>query len=408
MKKNLYISIDDQDRLDYLLQDSNGQVVLSGSAFHQDQLPEFPNDANVVLIIPGASVLVLSLTLPKTSRAQLLKAIPYALEEQLIEDVDELHFVPSKQDIDGTFSVAVVKKQLMQQWRERCISLSLYPQIAVADYFAVPLLENNWHLYLCGEHALLRQAKLQGMSIPQIQLKEMLSLCLAEQAESLPDKIVLDYDDGNEHFMVEILEELPVPVEMAAADQFSMELFATGLEQTVTFNLLQGEYAVSKPKNKSLRLWKFAAGLLMAWFVIWLLGNISQYVVYHRRLKKVQVEVSQLYKQAFPQAKSQVEPRLRIQRALQNVQNAGSGGTFLGLLAQVGQQLMSQRNMVTIENFNYRNDTLTLALSANSFQEFSALTQALEKQGLSVQQQNSSTQGKTVTARLLIKGKANG
>ena len=403
MKNNLYISIDNHQRLDYLLRDNAGQTLLSGSAFHHDQLPEFPQDAMVSLIVPGTEVLILQLRLPKTSRSQLLKAIPYALEEQLIEEVDALHFAAGKQDDDGYCDVAVVKKQLIQQWLERCATLGLYPQLAIPDYLALPPMEKAWHLYLSGENALIRQNKMTGISVVQAQLKEVLSLRLLENTAALPEKIFINYDDSNEHFSAETLADLSVPVEMAVADCFSMELFAEASAPPIMINLLQGEYVISKPKNKNLRLWKWVAVLAGAWFVVWFAGNLTQYFVYHARLVKAKASVTQLYQQVFPQAKVVVEPRLRIQRTLNERQNAGAGGAFLGLLTQVGAQINKSGNVVTIENFNYRNNTLVLSLSANNFQTLAALTKALQEQGLSVQQQNSTTQGKTVTTRLTIK-----
>jgi len=403
MKQNLYIRIDHHQRIDYLLRDNNSEVPLSGSAFHQDQLPEFPTNAIATLIVPGADVLILQLTLPKTSRSQLLKVIPYALEEQLIEDIDALHFSPSKQNEDGSFYVAVVKKQLMQQWQERCAALGLYPQVAIPDYLALPLIENAWHLYLSGEDALIRQNRMQGISIAQSQLKEMLPLCLAENAKSLPEKIIMDYDDGNEHFAIEDLAQSSVPIEMADGDRFSMELFAEGLSQPAALNLLHGEYLHSKPRDKNLNLWKWVAILACAWVVIWLLGDITKYFVYQHRLRQAEAKVLKLYQQAFPQAKAVVEPRLRIQRALSNAQNVNSGGPFLSLLTQVGEQINKLSGTITIVNFNYHNNTLIMSLSANNFQALAALTQTLRQQGLVVQQQNSSTQGKIVTSRLTIK-----
>lgn len=404
MKKNLYINFSTEDRIDYFLQNDQHEILLSGSAFHHDQLPEFPKDANVSLIVPGTDVLLLALTLPKMSRHQLLKAIPYALEEQLIEDVEQLHFVPSKQQVDGSFYVAIVKKELMQQWRERCLALGLVPQIAVPDYLAVSSLEHKWHLYLHDQNAILRQNELKGLTVEQTKLKEMLQLCLSEQVDALPDSIMIDYDDGNEYFVSESLEQLPVSIELAEADKFAMEIFAQGLKQAPVINLLQGEYVITKPKNRNLRLWKLVGIVLVAWFVIWLIGGITRYFIYEARLHQAQTQVKQLYHQVFPQAKTLVEPRLRIQRALQNVENVGSGGAFLELLTRVGKSWSKLSTNIMIENFNYRNKTLTMSLSANNFQAFSALIQSLKQQGLSVRQQNSSTQGNKVTTRLIIKG----
>ena len=55
-------------------------------------LAEAALDRINIVIVPSEDVLVTTVTLPKMNRSRLLQAIPYALEEQVIEDVDTMHF----------------------------------------------------------------------------------------------------------------------------------------------------------------------------------------------------------------------------------------------------------------------------------------------------------------------------
>jgi general secretion pathway protein L len=408
MTTHVIIRIIDTEHLDYFIENESGDILSSGSAFHHDQLPEFPTATQTTLIVPGESVLVLNVQLPKMSRAQLVKALPYALEEQLIDEPEALHFVPGKQDIAGNISVAVVKKQLMIAWLEQCYALNLFPKIILPDYLAIPYLTDELHLYLDNDRVLIRESLLKGMTIEQGQLNSILSLSLAEAGEHNLKKIVLDYDDGSEHYDPAMLQGLGLPVEMRETDTFSMQLFAQGLAQKSSLNLLQGDFQADRPASKTTKIWKWAAIFLLAWLVIWLAGNVTQYFVYQDRLNNSNAAISVLYKKLFPNAQSQVDPRLRIQRALDSRQATGSGGPFLSLLTRVGQQLKQQKTATSIENFNYHNGSLILSISASNFQDLASLTAALRQQGLTVQQQNSATQGNKVTARLTVQGGVNG
>lgn len=407
MANKAYIRIHNDIHIDYLVLDADGESILSGSAFHEDQLPEFPSDVDVSLIVPGTEVLLLTQTMPKTSRAQCEKALPYALEEQLIEDVDNLHFVASKQDADGNLVVLVVKKQLLHTWIEKCATLGLYPQRAIPDYLAITAIPDSWHLYLEGDNAVLRQAQLQGLSIEHTQLHEILALNLP-QGEDVPSQAIeIDYDDANEYFEVESLADLKVTATMAAGDTFCMQMFAQGLTQTPELNLLSGEFLVQKPKSRKRILWKVVAVVLFAWVMVWLVTTVSEYFVYQSRLQTATNKVTQLYKQAFPNAQTVVSPRLRIQRALHGAQAQG-GGIFLSMLTQVGQQIKQKAAAVTILTISFRNKTLTLNVSADNFQTLANLSAALQSKGLTVRQQNASSAGKKVNAQLVVTGAANG
>lgn len=407
MANKAYLRIHQDLHLDYLVLDEGGNSLLSGSAFHDDQLPEFPEQLDVSLIVPGTDVLLIEMSMPKTSRSQLEKALPYALEEQLIEDLDHLHFVASKQDNDGNVHVLIVKKALLSAWTTRCREVGLFPTSAIPDYLAILPLEKAWHVYLEGDKAMLRQQCLQGLSIEQTQLPQIIALNLAEQEQLDKQAIVIDYDDGNEHFESDSLSDLNVDVIMADEHYFCMEMFAKGYRGSAEMNLLTDEYISHKPKERKTLLWKVALIVLAAWVFIWLLGNITQYFVYHSRIKSVTGQITTLYKKAFPSAQAVVSPRVRIERALKGVQTTG-GGVFLNLLTQLGQQIKQQKNTVAIDNINFRDNTLSLSVTAGNFQVLANLSKALQAKGLSVQQQNSSSQGKTVSARLIIKGASNG
>jgi general secretion pathway protein L len=402
-----YLRLQDEQHIDYLITGDEGSEPLAGSAFHNDQLPAFPAGLKTILVLPGTDVLQLSVNMPKTHRSQLEKALPFALEEQLIDEVSELHFVAGKQDDEGNVSVAIIKKALLTKWLAVCLQLGLHPQLAVPDYLGLPYLPDAWHVYLDGEQALIRQTKYQGMTVDIAQLVDMLQMGLQATGVKMPAEIVIDYDDANEHFDDESVEDISVPVNIAEQHSFGMDLMQQGLQAEPVLNLLTGEFAVQKSKSKLTVLWRWVGIAFAAWFAVWLVGSIGQYYILNKRAQNVEQQISVLYKQIFPQAQSVNSPRIRIQQALKNG-GTTSGNTLLTLLSLVGQEIKQIKSSVIIKNISFRDGTLSLDVSANDFQQLANLSKALQQKSVSVQQQNASTQGKTVTARLVIKGAGNG
>src|SRR5690606_28376181 len=72
---------------------------------------------HVCVLVPGTDVLLAQPELPAKAGAKLQQIVPYALEEQLAEDIDNLHFAIGRRSGDSTtVPVAVVSQSLMDEW----------------------------------------------------------------------------------------------------------------------------------------------------------------------------------------------------------------------------------------------------------------------------------------------------
>src|SRR5271167_5271194 len=70
----------------------------------------------VVALAPAAQILLAEPELPPGSGVKLARAVPFALEEQLTEDVDELCFALGRRQPSGRTPVAVVARSVLQAW----------------------------------------------------------------------------------------------------------------------------------------------------------------------------------------------------------------------------------------------------------------------------------------------------
>lgn len=406
MNTNVIVRITGKEQFDYWIQDASGNAINSGSAFHPDQYPDFSSSANVSLIVPGELITLVDIQLPKVAKAKWLKALPFALEEQLLDPVDELHLTPSEQQVGGTVTVAVVKKSLMRDWLTWCESLGVQLAQVVPDHLAITSLDNAWHIYLDGDNALIRQDRLHALTTDIVHVKEMLVLALNE-TEQKPENIIIDYDDGNEHFEIGQLKELPAPSQLSDSDTYALEMFAKGLaEQALAFNLLHGEFKVHRKASKTRRLWTVAVVLVGLLLLTYFASSITQWFVYQHRAHSAEKQVAKLYKQAFPQAQMVESPRLRVQQALSENTKSQSGGIFLGLVAQLGSQMKQSGQQVSIDNMSYQSGSLVVSVTSSDFKDISDIVNGLKQKGLEVTQQNASTNGGRVTARLTIQERA--
>src|SRR5271168_5649544 len=70
----------------------------------------------IVVLAPATQILLAEPELPPGSGPKLARAVPFALEEQLTQDVDQLSFAIGRRRATGGTPVAVVSRSVMQRW----------------------------------------------------------------------------------------------------------------------------------------------------------------------------------------------------------------------------------------------------------------------------------------------------
>src|ERR1700676_4622126 len=90
----------------------------------------------IVVLAPAAQILLAEPELPPGSGAKLARAVPFALEEQLTEDVDQLSFAIGRRRPNGGTPVAAVSRAVLQGWISDLNAaglqpLAIYPDISL-------------------------------------------------------------------------------------------------------------------------------------------------------------------------------------------------------------------------------------------------------------------------------------
>ena len=135
------------------------------------------------VLVPGADVLMLQAKLPQLSAKALHEGLPYAFEEHLLEDVNDLHFsVVDRQD-DALVTVAVVAKRTMQQWLAQLQALGIKPEKMLPDYMMVPFVAGQIQVGLDRKMAYVRSAQWQGFAVPSDNLPTLLKSQVADASD---------------------------------------------------------------------------------------------------------------------------------------------------------------------------------------------------------------------------------
>src|SRR5271168_1925588 len=105
-----------QEETEWLTLDESGTPTLTRQRGPLNLAAAVGRAAKVIVLAPAGQILLAEPELPPGSGAKLARAVPFALEEQLTEDVDQLSFAVGHRRPSGGTPVAVVSLAVMRRW----------------------------------------------------------------------------------------------------------------------------------------------------------------------------------------------------------------------------------------------------------------------------------------------------
>ena len=162
----------------YMVVDPAGRQVEAPRVAPLGDMREHSAGRRVCALVPGSDVLLTEAEVPaRTTGARLQQILPFALEEQLAQDIDGLHFAAGRRGATASRTpTAVVSRALVDGWLQRLRAAGLEPEAIFADGNLLPAAPAQAVVLLDQDSVLLRPAGGQGMTLPLAALPEALEL----------------------------------------------------------------------------------------------------------------------------------------------------------------------------------------------------------------------------------------
>ncbi|MEO7198694.1 MAG: type II secretion system protein GspL, partial [Dokdonella sp.] len=131
MSDRLLLRLASDGRLSWLRQTADGRV-LGASQDGAPDKAELTAASEIVVLVPAEDVLLASASVPARNRSQQLQAVPFALEDQLIGAVEDLHFAVAAGAGDDV-SVAVVAQARLREWLAQLQTAGIQPDVLLPE-----------------------------------------------------------------------------------------------------------------------------------------------------------------------------------------------------------------------------------------------------------------------------------
>ncbi|MEM7357800.1 MAG: type II secretion system protein GspL [Pseudomonadota bacterium] len=340
-------------------------------------LTDYPvaDEDEIIGVVPGEWVTAHKVNLPTKSKRQFQAAVPFALEESISEEVEDMHFVCPAWKSGEENTVYVVAKKKMSEWQEAANQNQLPIDRLVPDHALLPFHD-------AADCSVAVATGSYGGEPEQQQL-------LASTAAG--DGVCLDSD-----FLEIWLADVPMSATIAVNEESLAETLienhpdrdfrhwpfgskmAHWLEHTagLNYDLFTDQF---RPSVRKISWRSFALPALLVGGAFVLMGgyDVYRYFALHAEIKRIDAEQQQIVKSTFPEIDF-IEPgkeRFMMEQAMARMNGGPQKVTAQSMLAETAAVLRAQR--VTLANVVYRESELIITCQLNDFSQVDALTTQL-------------------------------
>jgi general secretion pathway protein L len=363
----------------------------------------------VAVLAPANQALYTSAELPQGGAARAPQVIAYALEEQLIADVESQHFAVGRIAAHAPTPVAVVARATMDAWLRELAAAALRPDLLVVDSTLLPRFSGYAVALLEGELLTISDAKgvTTTLSAPPGGFAAALEVALGEQSGTtalLFHATPLDWQRrGGE---VEAVRPKVVSLKVQLLSSGVLPWLAAQLHSASPINLLQGEYAQRGTSAVHWQRWRLAAVLAGALLTVHV--GVQAYRLWS--LKRTERDLDASTAQLVAPALGALGPagggtlRARLERALSGAASAGDAAGLLPAM-QVLAQAMGPVTGARLEALNFRDGALQLKVHAGDAQSLERIIQSLRAAGWSSELVSGGAAGDAYEGNIQVHGR---
>lgn len=353
----------------------------------------------VLLLVPGEAVLLAQAAMPSRKPAEVARALPYALEEWLLEPPESQHF--AWQRIPAGVAAAVVARATIEHWLARLGEAGIEPDRLLPDTLALPWTAGRWSLRCESNEPDARVLVRSGLHDGLVCTRATLPVALAALFERTPEAArpsgidlwgaVDDAGDGAPfadsaepvRSIDALTADLGLPVIRQRSSATLLDL-ADEFTLPGDFNLLHDAYAPRRAQAR--RSGPRRAATIAA--ALWL-ASVFTYAGVHaailaRESRVLQDAIDAVFRAAVPGEHRVVDARAQLQQALGTAEHGRGAGGPIDLLAAIADAHLDAAG-VRLQRIEYRDGMLDLTLQANRAAALEAARHALTARGLNAE-----------------------
>jgi general secretion pathway protein L len=412
MAESLIIQMRDGVAPQWMVCNDDGHVAVNAMSGELAQALPLAVGRRVVVIVPSTEVLTTEAEAPAKSAAKLAQVIPYALEERVADEIEDLHFAVGERNAEsGRVPVVVVARARIDAWLATLRAAGFNPQAIYSEASLLPAMPGQLIALLDGDALTLRLAEGPPLVLPALSITDGFEMVLASQAspvaglEPAPPGLLLysGHDEWQAHQNeVDALRERFTGVKVQLLPSGPLSVLAPAAAAGEAVNLLQGALAVTSPLQQGWKSWRVAAVLAASLLCLHLGSRYFELTRLKKSEAALDVSIQDAFRIAMPGQQNSTNARRRVEARLTEVHGGGGGGALLPALSALANARGAAPG-ATIEGLTFRNGILDLRISAPDAAALDAISQQLRAASWQADIQGGSSNGDTYRGRMQVR-----
>lgn len=331
-------------------------------------------ERDVIVLVPATTVLTTTVDLPLRAGSRLLAALPYALEENLADDIETLHFAAGARRDDGRIPVAVVALEQMRSWLVELEAAGITASRVIPENHGLALIPGTLSMLVDGQQIMFNDGADTEFVLQGVTPVEVLTIASAgaehDDGSDEPDRpqhlLVYCLSGTDERFAGDWneLRESLAGVDLHVLSDGLLPRLAVTVAAGRGVNLLQGAFATKGDLLTAFRPWRHAAILLLALGVAGFGGKAVDYYRLSQEEATLKARFAEEYRQIRPNdAREIVDPASMVNSLRRSLGAPVAAQVFLPSLQQLGEALQ-QHAGAEVEAISYRAGVVDVRLTA--------------------------------------------
>jgi general secretion pathway protein L len=331
-------------------------------------------DREVIVLVPAGETSTLTCDMPAKG-ARLLAALPFALEEQVADEIENLHFAPGTRRSSGDLPVVVVAHEKMSAWLDRLRDAGIRPARLIPEDHGLAIVPNTLSMLVAEGQLVFNdgadlQFVMQGVTPTDALMAAGIlgDEGLSGEAEDVSRHLLVYCEPTDEQRFANDWDKLRHhldSVDINLLPDGVLPRLAVTVASGAGVNLLQGRYGERTDMAAIFRPWRFAAILLIAFGVLGISGKAIDYVRLSSEEDALKEQFTAEYRKIRPDDTREVMDPLGTVTSIRR--SFGAGGSapavFLPSLQQLAIALQENKE-AEILAISYRAGVIDVRLTA--------------------------------------------
>ncbi|MEJ2128349.1 MAG: type II secretion system protein GspL [Woeseiaceae bacterium] len=397
---------------DWIAVDDNGTRVSAPITGPLAEAAKDVRDRSVIVLVPSSAVLTTTANLPVKRGPRLLAALPYALEDQLADDVDTLHFAAGARGENGLLRVAIVSRSNMQAWLDRLAEAGITPARITPENHGLARIPGTLSILVAEDQVMFNDGADNEFVLQGVKPSDALAVAgalgegLGNEPESSGHLLVYcepAEEKRFEHDWIALRHELS-SVDINLLPDGVLPRLAVTVASGRGINLLQGRYGRKTEVGTMLRPWRIAATLLLSLAMVGLLGKGVDYYRLSQEEAALKAQFAEIYREISPQDTREIlDPAAIVDSLRRGTGGPAAAQVFLPSLQELSVALQ-QNSSADIEAISYRAGVIDVRLTAPDVATLDSIQKIVSNSGrFTASIQSTDQVGDRISSRIQIR-----